>query len=279
MVDVSVVVPSYRRPTFLARAIESVLHQQMVGASVEIVVVDNDPSETARPVVDCANTDRSVPIRYMLETRPGISHARNSGVAAARGQYIAFLDDDEEADRHWLAHLLSAVRSFGADAVAGPVYPRFDGPMASVDAHRRRAHTHDARMPTGTPLRERGIGNSMFDRHRCFMNSEPFDPSLGLSGGEDTLFMRQLTRGGRRLRSGAAKRLCGRRCQQSGLKPATCCGDRFVQVRRPPLCASPCGRDKWVEHSDTWRAALSRRRSSGLAGLPCGFCAGQVGCR
>ena len=71
--------------------------------------------------------------------------------------------------------------------------------MASVDAHRRRAHTHDARMPTGTPLRERGIGNSMFDRHRCFMNSEPFDPSLGLSGGEDTLFMRQLTRGGRRL--------------------------------------------------------------------------------
>ena len=196
MIETSVVTPSYRRPDDLARAIASVLAQQGVATAYEIVVVDNDPAGSAEPVATAMAARGDVPIRYVHEKQPGISHARNTGVAHAAGRYLAFLDDDEEVDPHWLAHFLRVLECFGADAVVGPVLPRFpDG--AAIDAYRRHVYTRDARLPTGTKLLRWNIGNSIFDKARCFVGAEPFLPRLGRSGGEDTVFLRQMTRRGR----------------------------------------------------------------------------------
>jgi glycosyltransferase involved in cell wall biosynthesis len=195
VIETSVVIPTYRRPADLARAIASVLAQRGVTTSFEIVVIDNDPDGSARPLVDRLAAESPVPIRYVHETRPGISHARNTGVASATGRYLAFLDDDEEADSDWLAHFLDSLQKFAADAVVGPVLPRFpEG--ATIDAYRRHVYTRDARVPTGTPLLRWNIGNSIFDKARCFVEAEPFLPRLGRTGGEDTVFLRQLTRRG-----------------------------------------------------------------------------------
>ena len=196
MIETSVVIPSYRRPEDLARAIDSVLAQEDIASSFEILVVDNDPEGSAKPVVQAkAANDRAL-VRYVHEKRPGISHARNTGVAEAAGRYLAFLDDDEGADPHWLAYFLDTLERFAADAVVGPVLPRFPK-GAAIDAYRRRVYTRDARMPTGTRLLRWNIGNSIFDRARCFVGDEPFLPRLGRTGGEDTVFLRQLTRRGR----------------------------------------------------------------------------------
>jgi succinoglycan biosynthesis protein ExoM len=195
MIDVSVVIPTFRRPEDLTRAIDSVLAQQGVTAAFEILVVDNDPDGSACPVVRVIAAQNTVPIRYVHEPRPGISHARNTGVARAAGRYLAFLDDDEEADPHWLAHFFNTLQHFDADAVVGPVLPRFPSD-ADIDAYRRRVYTRDAGVPTGTPLLRWNIGNSIFDKARCFIGPEPFLPRLGRTGGEDTVFLRQLTRRG-----------------------------------------------------------------------------------
>jgi hypothetical protein len=194
-VETSVVIPTYRRPEDLARAIDSVLAQQGVATSFEIVVVDNDPDGSAEPIVRVISGQTRIPIRYIPEKRPGISHARNTGVARAAGRYLAFLDDDEEAEPQWLAHFFATLQRFGADAVVGPVLPRFPAD-ASVDDYRRRVYTRDAGVPTGTPLLRWNIGNSIFDKARCFVCEEPFLPRLGRTGGEDTVFLRQLTRRG-----------------------------------------------------------------------------------
>jgi hypothetical protein len=197
MNDVSIVIPTYRRPELLARTLASCLAQQGVADErVEIVVVDNDPAQSARVVVDAAAaTGGPASLRYVAEPRPGISHARNAGVAQAAGRYLAFVDDDEEPAEGWLAALLATIRRTGADAVMGPVYPHFVGP---ADAYLRQAYTRDAGVPTGTRLeRWGGIGNSLLDRQRCFAgNREPFDPRFGLTGGEDALFLHQLRRRG-----------------------------------------------------------------------------------
>jgi len=195
MIETSVVILTYRRPADFARAIASVLVQQGVTSGFEIVVIDNDPDGSARPLVESLAAENPVAIRYVHETRPGISHARNTGVASAAGRYLAFLDDDEEADPDWLAHFLDTLRKFDADAVVGPVLPRFPED-AAIDAYRRRVYTRDARVPTGTPLLRWNIGNSIFDKARCFVEAEPFLPRLGRTGGEDTVFLRQLTRRG-----------------------------------------------------------------------------------
>jgi succinoglycan biosynthesis protein ExoM len=195
MIGATIVIPSFRRPQDLARAIASVLAQRGVDAAYEILVVDNDPEGSAAPVAERLAAASAVPIRYVLEPRPGISHARNTGVGHAAGRHLAFLDDDEVVGPDWLFRLLETLRRFGADAVVGPVYPSFpEG--AAVDAYRRSVYTRDARVPSGTPLLRWNIGNSLFDKARCFVGPEPFLPRLGRTGGEDTVFLRQLTRRG-----------------------------------------------------------------------------------
>ena len=197
MIETSIVIPSYRRPEQLARAIASCVAQQGVAGPYEIVVVDNDAEGSARPVVEAMAQVSAVPIRYIAESRPGISHARNTGVANVTGRYLAFLDDDEEADPGWLAAFLATIRGCAADAVIGPVYPRFPAGAPGIDAYRRKVFTRDAGLPTGTTLpRWSGIGNTLLDRERCFVTDQPFDPRLGLSGGEDTVFLRQMFRRG-----------------------------------------------------------------------------------
>jgi len=198
MIETSVVIPTYRRPADLARAIASVLAQQGVASGFEIVVIDNDPIGSARSLVERVAAESAVPVRYAHETRPGIAHARNTGVASAAGRYLAFLDDDEEVASDWLAHFLATLQKFAADAVVGPVLPRFPRGGA-IDAYRRHVYTRDARVLTGTPLLRWNIGNSIFDKASCFVEAEPFLPRLGRTGGEDTVFLRQLTRRGRKM--------------------------------------------------------------------------------
>jgi succinoglycan biosynthesis protein ExoM len=195
MITTTIVIPSYRRPDDLERAIASVLAQQGLDAPYDVLVVDNDPAGSAAPVAQRLAGASSVPIHYVHEPRPGISHARNTGVAQASGRYLAFLDDDEVVDPHWLARLLETLHRFDADAVVGPVLPRFPEGL-EIDAYRRRVYTRDAGVPTGTALLRWNIGNSLFDKERCFIGAEPFLPRLGRSGGEDTVFLRQMTRRG-----------------------------------------------------------------------------------
>jgi hypothetical protein len=199
VIETSVVILTFRRPGDLARAIDSVRAQRGVATGFEIVVVDNDPDASARLTVAAIAAQSRVPVRYVLEPRPGISQARNAGVAAAAGRYLAFLDDDEAADLDWLAQFLATLRKFSADAAVGPVLPCFPPDAPAIDAYRRRVYTRDARVPTGTPLLRWNIGNSIFDKARCFTDAEPFLPRLGRTGGEDTVFLRQLTRRGRKM--------------------------------------------------------------------------------
>lgn len=197
MVEVSIIIPSYLRPEMVARAVDSCLAQEGVDVPFEIVVVDNDPAGSAGPVIAELAAKSAVPVRYVGESRPGISHARNTGIAAAGGRYLAFLDDDEEADPGWLAALLAAIRRYGADVVKAPVCPR----LPDCNPYARKIYTRDARVPTGTWLADcTGTGNAFFDKERCFGDDpQPFDPFLGLAGGGDTLFFRQLLRKGRRV--------------------------------------------------------------------------------
>jgi hypothetical protein len=195
MVEISVIIPTYNRPVYLPRAIASCVAQR-VDAAFEIIIVDNNPEGSARAqVAEIAQTS-AIPICYVHEQRPGISHARNTGVAASSARYIVFLDDDEEADPGWLAAHRATMRRFAADIVFGAVHASFP-PSARVDPYPRNKFSRHAGVPTGeAPPRLPGIGNTMLDRERCFTEPEPFDPWLGLTGGEDTVFLRKLLRRG-----------------------------------------------------------------------------------
>ncbi|MFR9776601.1 glycosyltransferase [Micromonospora sp. MS34] len=111
---VSVVVPTCGRTPLFESTLDSIAALDY--PHYEIVVVDNAPqvSGTARTVAARAAADPR--LRYTSEPRPGVAHARNRGLAEARGAIVAFADDDVILDRGWLRSL---VDGFAADDVAG----------------------------------------------------------------------------------------------------------------------------------------------------------------
>jgi glycosyltransferase involved in cell wall biosynthesis len=115
--QVSVVVPTLGRPV-LALALRSALEQR--GVDLEVVVVDDGSGARARAMVERIGDPR---IRLLAhDRRRGPGAARNSGVGAARGTWVAFLDDDDLWAPDKLARQLDAVRAAGRDwAYAGAV--------------------------------------------------------------------------------------------------------------------------------------------------------------
>lgn len=102
---ITVIIPSYERSDYLQRAVESALTQQ--GVSTEILIID-DHSST--PVTDRHSfpQDNVEVIRH--ELNKGVSAARNTGIAEANGEYIAFLDDDDYWKSTKLRNQLAALQ-------------------------------------------------------------------------------------------------------------------------------------------------------------------------
>ncbi|KAB2913853.1 MAG: glycosyltransferase [Hyphomicrobiaceae bacterium] len=199
-VRLSIIIPTFRRPSVLRTAIESCQRQTYAGAT-EIVVVDNCPLASAGEVVASLGQGSRISLRYVHEARPGVSFARNAGVRAAAGRYVAFIDDDEVAAPGW-AEALMRHASTGAEAVFGPVVPSFerpgDCPEAAARLFTRRLQARDGEDVTH--LRAYlGTGNSLFEKATCFRDPDPFATDLSALGGEDTEFLAALVGRGVRL--------------------------------------------------------------------------------
>lgn len=89
---VSVVIPSYNRAARVPRAIDSALAQ--TGATMEVLVVDDGSTDDTRAVV-AARYGADPRVRYLARANGGVSAARNTGLRAARGEFIALLDSDD----------------------------------------------------------------------------------------------------------------------------------------------------------------------------------------
>lgn len=120
----SVVVPTRDRPELAVGCVAAVLDSDYPRDRLEVLVVDNAPRDTRTrdAVADAYGGEERV--RYLVAERPGSGAARNAGARAGRGEYVAFVDDDARADRHWLAEMLAGFRvAPGVVCVTGFVTP------------------------------------------------------------------------------------------------------------------------------------------------------------
>jgi len=115
-VDATVLVATYNRGHLLPGTLAA-LESQLVPDDLtwEILVVDNNSRDRTREAVASFAGAANVPVRYVLESQQGLSHARNRGVREAHGAVIAFTDDDVLPAPDWLASIAKAFAKWEAD--------------------------------------------------------------------------------------------------------------------------------------------------------------------
>jgi succinoglycan biosynthesis protein ExoM len=186
--SVLVAVLTYRRPDDLAAILPMLLVEagRVEGFAVELLVVDNDPDAGAAQAV------AAVPgVRYRHEPRPGIAAGRNRALDEGAGHdLLVFIDDDERPSTGWLAALLATFEAHPTCGVVGPVVSDFAVPLdewvSGGGFFNRR------RMPTGSLVTVAATNNLLLDMSVVTAARLRFDERLGLAGGSDTLFSRQL---------------------------------------------------------------------------------------
>ena len=180
----SLCIATYKRAERLAALLSDLEAQQRLPD--EVIIVDNDPAGSARPVVEAhAATHRAFVLKYAIQPERGIAITRNLTVAMASGDWVAFIDDDERAPAAWLAQLLEAARRHQADGVLGPVVPVV--PESAPGWIRRGSFYDFPRMQTGAivPLNRLRFGNVILRGEPLRAEPGPFNVAYGLMTGED----------------------------------------------------------------------------------------------
>ena len=121
---------TYKRLPFLKRLLTELAAQETDDLfTYSVVVADNDRERSAQRVVDeFAAAGSPMRVRYCVQPQQNIALTRNTAIAHADGDFIAFIDDDEWPIRRWLLTLFTACRDCDADGALGPVKPHFDEP-------------------------------------------------------------------------------------------------------------------------------------------------------
>jgi len=207
---ISVILCTYNRADRLAKALESIAASEFPHAIAwEIVVVDNNsPDHTRQIVGDFRTRFGDQRIRYLFEPKQGKSHALNAGIREAKGDILAFVDDDVTVERAWLANLTFVLHDPDLAGAGGRILPEpgFSAPSWLSEAGRYALAPFaffEPRVGAG-PLLEAPFGTNMAFRKDVFGKHGEFRTDLGPRPGteirnEDTEFGQRVLDGGDRL--------------------------------------------------------------------------------
>lgn len=193
--EIDICICSYRRPTQLKKLLYSLSQLNEDTPPFEVIVVDNDVERTAEPIVIEARKN-GLPVTYLEEPEKNISMARNRAIINARARLIAIIDDDEWADPAWLANLYTEMIAHDADAVFGPVVHEFTTSPPQWLTELDFFHYRTPKSGTELTWSQTRTSNVLMTRSIIKCWPQPFDPALGLEGGEDSdLFSRMIDKG------------------------------------------------------------------------------------
>ena len=125
---ISVVIPLYNKKAHIVRAVDSILNQTL--AATEIIVVDYGSTDGSGEHLLATHSQH---VRYIEQENGGVSRARNCGIAAARGDYVAFLDADDTWEPHFLAEVEYLIRHYPQASVFTTAYQFIEGDNNYVD--------------------------------------------------------------------------------------------------------------------------------------------------
>ncbi|MHC4480405.1 MAG: glycosyltransferase family 2 protein [Planctomycetota bacterium] len=198
-VDISVLICTFNRAEPLEVALRGIVGQQTRGRfGYEVIVVDDGSTDRTAEAVARVARAAPVEVRYLRAAGEGVGAARNRGLAQARGEWIAFTDDDQEVEPDWLRELFAAARRSGAGCVGGMRLLRLPEGMYAGPPRGCRAYLGEMIPAAEGEVTRRGelpdTGNSLV-RRDVFDWVGEFDESFR-HGGSDLDFFRRVRRAG-----------------------------------------------------------------------------------
>ena len=206
----SLVIATYNRAEQLMVTLGSVATQNAAPATWECIVVDNNSADDTRQRIETFAQEHSeLNIRYVFEENQGLSHARNAGIAASRGDIVAFIDDDERIVEEFITAYIELFDQHpDAMAAGGKI-------VAEYPTGRPRWMSRYTEQPIANPMdfgseirpfpagRIPGGGN-MAMRRTLLESIGIFNTALGrtgkrLLGGEESDLFERIARGGHKV--------------------------------------------------------------------------------
>jgi glycosyltransferase involved in cell wall biosynthesis len=187
---VSVVVPTHNRADMLVRCLEALAAQSY--APLEVIVVDDgsrDDTPGALERFKQAHPNLAL-VTFRNEPQRGANASRNRGIAASRGELVAFEDDDCVADPGWVAGLVAAFSSERVGAVSGMVddpAPKNIYDLAFGGTHRVYGKLHASRLTGCNMCVRRALLEGKLDEDRAPVSS---DMSVSGRGDEEDLYLK-----------------------------------------------------------------------------------------
>jgi len=119
---ISLIIPTYKRPKELFRALSSLKGQTL--RDCEVLIIDNAPSPEIEQMVSSSRESYNIPLKYFSEPKLGLHYARHAGAISAKGDVLVFSDDDATFEAGWLeAYAKSFADNPQMAAAGGPVRP------------------------------------------------------------------------------------------------------------------------------------------------------------
>ena len=191
---VVIAICTYKREMQLERLLNSLIcmnYQKNIKTT--ILIVDNDNSESARKIFEIFQDKLNV--KYIVEGRKGLSNVRNKALETAiniGASHIAFIDDDETADKNWLLNHIDFYNNFSEFYISsGPTIKIFDKEYPKYITKNRIFRTRNNKK-LGSIRKVCASGNVFFPINIVVENSVYFDEKYNFSGSEDTDFFGKL---------------------------------------------------------------------------------------
>jgi len=189
---ISVVVCTLNRAAILRVALTSLAAQTLDPAKFEVIVVDNGSTDETPDVVAACPAN----FRYVRELNPGLSNARNRGWQEAKGEFVAYTDDDCRLPPGWLEAARATIEELSPGIFGGPYFAFYNTPKPAWFKDAYESHDQGGeRRPLGP--HEYLDGGNLFLRRALLAELGGFDPQLGMVGGrkaygEETALQRHL---------------------------------------------------------------------------------------
>ncbi|NEO34779.1 MAG: glycosyltransferase family 2 protein [Moorea sp. SIOASIH] len=192
---ISVIICTYNRADLLTDALHTVCQQTLEHSEYEVIVVDNNSTDQTATVSQ-SFVARYPHVRYCFEPQQGLSHARNRGWHEAKGEYVAYIDDDCKVPEGWLAVAKEVIEGVSPTVFGGPSFAFYNTPKpawykdiyGSNFPYSQAQHLERAEVL---------YGSNLFLRRNLFECIGDFDPKLGMSGqkigyGEETELLHRI---------------------------------------------------------------------------------------